>query len=105
MKVRLKYYVKVSNPNLEFEVILNPGEDLIFVIDIQVKLLSVSSSPTLEVYKILNIKLLDTENVKDKPRCLGCIENQPNQLAHMDPPYGCLYEHNSLYDDIWLISF
>ena len=23
--------------------------------------------------------------------CLGCLENQPNQLAHMDTG-GCLYE-------------
>ena len=22
--------------------------------------------------------------------CEGCLENQPNQMAHMDPPYGCL---------------
>ena len=22
--------------------------------------------------------------------CTGCLENQPNQMAHMDPPYGCL---------------
>jgi hypothetical protein len=24
-------------------------------------------------------------------KCPGCIDNQPNQLAHMDPPYGCLW--------------
>lgn len=25
--------------------------------------------------------------------CCGCVEQQPNQLAHMDPG-GCLYEEN-----------
>ena len=24
-------------------------------------------------------------------RCLGCIYNEPGQLAHMDHPYGCLH--------------
>ena len=23
-------------------------------------------------------------------RCQGCLEDQPNQLAHIDPPFGCL---------------
>ena len=25
--------------------------------------------------------------------CIGCLENQPNQLAHMDPG-GCLYDES-----------
>lgn len=32
--------------------------------------------------KILSMKIV--------PRCPGCREEQPNQLAHMDFPYGCL---------------
>ena len=24
-------------------------------------------------------------------KCPGCINNKPNQLAHMDPPDGCLW--------------
>lgn len=33
-------------------------------------------------------------NLKPKTRCLGCLGDQPNQLAHMDPPHGCLFEPN-----------
>jgi uncharacterized protein YpiB (UPF0302 family) len=87
----VRYSVKLTNPDQEFEVILNPGEDLMFVIDLQVKLLAESNSQTLEEYKIVSIILLNVVTKTSKPKCLGCIHNQPNQLAHMDPPDGCLY--------------
>jgi len=37
-------------------------------------------------------------------KCIGCIEDQPNQLAHMDPG-GCLYsssEDEETEDEQWL---
>lgn len=48
-----------------------------------------------------NDNMEKTKNEKDnnkhihnkKITCKGCIENQPNQLAHMDVG-GCLEEHN-----------
>lgn len=30
--------------------------------------------------------------------CIGCLQNQPNQLAHMDPG-GCLYDESDEEDD------
>ena len=38
-----------------------------------------------EDYILLKIKLLDI-------KCSGCLEDQPNQLAHMDCPNGCLHD-------------
>ena len=38
------------------------------------------------------------------PKCIGCIEDQPNQLAHTDPG-GCLYsssEDEEPNDEQWL---
>lgn len=42
-----------------------------------------------EVDNKTNSKIIDKPNEKNQVECQGCIENQPNQLAHMDP-YGCL---------------
>jgi len=39
--------------------------------------------------------------------CKGCLENQPNQMAHMDPPYGCLSAQSKDDEDTlesWLAS-
>ena len=45
---------------------------------------------------ILNDRILDYQ---DRPTCIGCLEDQPNQLAHMGPG-GCLHieEDNELDD-------
>ena len=41
---------------------------------------------------------IDDNCIKDKQYCIGCIENQPNQMAHMDFG-GCLYREFEYSDD------
>lgn len=43
----------------------------------------ISKTEANQCLKVYGCKLPET--------CLGCLENQPNQLAHMDTG-GCLYE-------------
>ena len=36
--------------------------------------------------------LLNQDSWEPESSCWGCREGQPNQLAHMDPQGGCLYQ-------------
>jgi hypothetical protein len=44
----------------------------------------------------LTLDLAPVIKVQIMPLCEGCQTDQPNQLAHMDEPYGCLAESRKL---------
>lgn len=47
-------------------------------------------TPTFHITSIIEVKN-EIPNLEIY-RCQGCIEDQPNQHAHMNYPYGCLYQ-------------
>jgi hypothetical protein len=82
---------------MDFEAILEILDDLLCsklglpnTNEILVKFMTEAVKRNL-VLKINANQYLEPYDCKIQETCWGCIANQPNQLAHMDPS-GCMYK-------------
>ena len=51
-----------------------------------------------EFKKDIQAMIVNFNSADSADNCIGCLENQPNQQAHMGPG-GCLYEELDLGED------
>ena len=78
IKVRGSKQISYGISSFEYQFHVEPGQE---IMDIIKELIKKETSQPIHEIIIRSVKIIT---------CLGCIEDQPNQLAHMDPG-GCLY--------------